>query len=620
MNALLFFIDLSKLRPENFFGGQILERTPAGLSIIYLFAIAALIVLLLIMFLENFRRRKFTFERELPKKAARKLTQNIANRSIIVWQFVFVVLALFVFSSQVYWAFYADDWNDQFQKLNYKDLRNRRINAANLRGWMLDRSGTLQNALAYYKLDKDGNIDRTFALDKEMAHWLGTERGSPGLERSLYKQDADPMPEAWEILTKYKKPQPENRDVRVTIDKNLQAFVAKQLGEKNGAVVILNPQTGDLLAAYSNPAYKLSDAESLAGWMKLEADKKNKPTLNRILHEFYMPGSTFKTFTMISAYRAGKQHADLPQGVPGTPCYVPFRGSRKICDGSGCHSCQGPIRDAFRASSNQFFSRMANALGGERMGETATVFGMAPVETSEDALKQGRYPDIWNVSSRRLANALAPARSAITTGAGLNLYESAIIGMGQGGAGTVTPFQLALIAAAPANMEGKLMKPRIEMDQPPQAYSQVLNPQQAREVRDIMSTVTQEAGGTATRALAKVMAAGISTGGKTGTADRDVPKYDAQGKIVKRTVRKRNRETGEYYEELQTELWQRWDGLFLCIAPVENAQIAMMVAIENIGNGAYGGTTAAPIAANILLEAKRLGLLGGAPSTPARRG
>lgn len=616
MNALLLFIDLSKLRPENFFGGQILERTPAGLSIIYLFAIAALLVLLLVMFVENFRRRKFTFERELPKKAARRLTQNVANRSIIVWQFVFVALALFVFGSQAYWAFYADDWNEQFQKLNYKDLRNRRINAANLRGWMLDRSGTLANALAYYKVDKDGNIDRTFSLDKEMAHLLGTERGSPGLERSLYKQDADPMPEAWEILTKYKKPQPENRDVRITIDKNLQAFVAKQLGDKNGAVVILNPQTGDVLAAYSNPAYKLSDAESLAGWIKLEADKKNKPTLNRTLHEFYMPGSTFKTFTMISAFRAGKQNIPLP-ATGG--CYVPFPGSREICDGSsGCHSCQGPIRDAFRASSNQFFSRMANALGRERMGETATAFGMAPVETSEDALKQGRYADIWNVSSRRLANALAPARSAITTGAGLNLYESAIIGMGQGGAGTVTPLQLALVAAGPANMEGKLMKPRIEMDQPPQAYSQILSPQQAREVRDIMSTVTQEAGGTATRALAKVLAAGISTGGKTGTADKDVPKYDAQGKVVKRTVRKRNRETGEYYEELQTVLWQRWDGLFLCIAPVENPQIAMMVAIENIGNGAYGGTTAAPIAANIILEAKRLGLLG-TTTAPARR-
>ncbi len=584
----------------------------------YLFAVTALLVLLVITFVENFRRRRFTFERELPAKAARKLTQNVANRSLIVWQFVFVILALFVFGSQFYWAYYADDWNEKFQELSYKDLRNRRINAANLRGWMLDRSGTLANALAYYKVDKDGNIDRTFALDREMAHLLGTERGSPGLERSLYKQDADPMPEAWEILTKYKKPQPENRDVKITIDKNLQAFVAKQLGDRNGGVVILNPQTGDVLAAYSNPAYKLSDAESLAGWMKLEADKKNKPTLNRTLHEFYMPGSTFKTFTMISAFRGGKQNIDL-RPDPGSPCYVPFRGSREICDGSGgCHSCQGPIRDAFRASSNQFFSRMANALGRERMGETATAFGMAPVETSEDALKQGRFADIWNVSSRRLASALAPARSAITTGAGLNLYESAIIGMGQGGAGTVTPLQLALIAAAPANMEGKMMKPRIEMDQPPQAFSQVLSPQQAREVRDIMSTVTQEAGGTATRALAKVLAAGITTGGKTGTADKDVPKYDAQGKVVKRTVRKRNRETGEFYEELQTVLWQRWDGLFLCIAPVENPQIAMMVAIENIGTGAYGGTTAAPIAANILIEARRLGLLG-APATPARR-
>jgi len=192
MMLKLFLIDLSRFRPESIFGGQILERTPAGLSIIYLFAVAILLAFLILTFIENFRRRKFTFERDLPSKAARKLTQTIANRSLMVWQVVFVILALFVFGSQFYWAFYADEWDEKFSELSYKDLRNRRINAASLRGWMLDRSGTLQNALAYYKLDKDGNIDRTFSLDKEMAHLLGTERGSPGLERSLYKQEADP--------------------------------------------------------------------------------------------------------------------------------------------------------------------------------------------------------------------------------------------------------------------------------------------------------------------------------------------------------------------------------------------------------------------------------------------
>ena len=97
---------------------------------------------------------------------------------------------------------------------------------------MLDRTGKLDSALAYYKIGKDGAIVRKFPLEKEMAHLLGTERGTPGLERTLYKKEAEPMPEAWEILTKYKKPEPENKDVRITIDRALQSYVATQLEGK----------------------------------------------------------------------------------------------------------------------------------------------------------------------------------------------------------------------------------------------------------------------------------------------------------------------------------------------------------------------------------------------------
>ena len=112
---------------------------------------------------------------------------------------------------------------------------------------MLDRSGKLVNALAYYKLNKDGDITRSYALEKEMAHLLGGERGTPGLERTIYKKEADATPEAWEVLTTIKHKEDEQRDVRVTIDRDLQAYLAEQLNGKKGAIVVLNPQTGDVL-------------------------------------------------------------------------------------------------------------------------------------------------------------------------------------------------------------------------------------------------------------------------------------------------------------------------------------------------------------------------------------
>ena len=269
----LLLIDWAKWKPENIFGGQVLERTPAGLSIVYLIGLGILTVFLLLTFLDNVRRPKFIFEQNLPKEVRRKLTQTIANRGLYVWQVLFVVLALFVFGFQVYWTTFADNSNEQFQALSYKDLRNRRTTSATLRGWMLDRTGKLDAALAYYKIAKDGSIERTFPLEKERAPLLGTERGTPGLERTLYKKEADPMPEAWEILTKYRKPEPEQKDVRTTIDRDLQQYVAKQLEGKKGAIVVLNPQTGDVLAMYSNPSFNLNEAQNLSSYLKLEANK-----------------------------------------------------------------------------------------------------------------------------------------------------------------------------------------------------------------------------------------------------------------------------------------------------------------------------------------------------------
>jgi penicillin-binding protein 2 len=611
MPFLLFFLqfDWEKLRPENLFGGQVLERTPAGLSIVYLIGIAILIVFLLISFFGNFHRPKFNFEQNLPKEVKRKLTKTVTNQSLRIWQFVFIGLAFFVYGFHVYWTYYADDYNEQFQALSYKDLRNRRATAARLRGWMLDRSGNLGSALAYYKLDKNGDITRAFALEKEMAHLLGTERGTPGLERTLYKKEADKTPEAWEVLTRIKRPADENRDVRITIDRDLQAFIADQLKDKKGAIVVLNPQTGDVLAMYSNPSFNLSEAQSLDDWLKLEGNKRDKPLLNRATREYYVPGSTFKTFTMISAFRAGKQNTTLTSSPTG---FVPFRGSRAITDANG--GCEPPygcttlnIAQAFEASSNQYFSQMAVELGRERIRETAGAFSILAVDTPEDALQTKFFPDIWNTSNNRIANALAPEQSTIVTGKQISAYDLGLEGMGQGYAGQMTPFQMALIASAPANLQGNLMKPKIEADQPPQVFSQVLSPEQAAQIREIMGLVTEGSGGTATRVFANVLAAGIRSGGKTGTAEKLAPVYDEKTGKLKTITKKRRNENGELEEYKVPQMFERTDSWYISIAPLEKPTLAIAVVVEG---GGYGARVSAPIAANIILKARDLGLLG----------
>ncbi len=611
MNNILLFLqfDWDKWRPEKLFGEQILERTPAGLSIIYLIGIAILVVFLILAFLSNFRRPKFSFEQNLPREVKRKLTTTLANRSLRIWQFVFILLAFFVYGFHVYWTYFADESNEQFQALSYKDLRNRRAQAARLRGWMLDRSGKLGSALAYYKLDKDGDINRAFSLEREMAHLLGTERGTPGLERTIYKREADTTPEAWEVLTKIKHVEEEQRDVKITIDRDLQAFAAEQLNDKKGAIVVLNPQTGDLLAMYSNPSFSLSEAQTLNDYLKLEGDKRNKPLLNRATREFYVPGSTFKTFTMISAFRAGKQNELFTSSPEG---FVPFKGSRGITDANG--SCEAPygcttlnIAQAYEASSNQYFAQMGVALGRERLRETAMAFSILPVDTPEDALQGIFFADIWNTSSERIKNAIAPEQSTIVTGSKISAYDIGLEGMGQGYAGQMTPFQMALIASAAANMDGNLMKPRIEMDVPPQAFSKILSPDQAAQVREIMSRVTEGSGGTATRVFANIVAAGIRSGGKTGTAEKEAPLYDEKTGKLKTVKKKRKDENGNPVEYDAPVMYERTDSWYISIAPLEKPQLAIAVVVEG---GGYGATISAPIAARIVMKARDLGLLG----------
>ena len=610
--SLLAQIDWQKYKPENLFGGQILERTPAGLTIVYLIGIGILLGFLLLTFLDNFGRPRFIFEANLPREVTKKLTQTIANRTMRLWQFGFILLALFIFGFQVYWVYFADETNREFQALAYKDLRTRRASAASLRPWMLDRTGKLDAALANYRIEKNGDIVRNFPLGKEMAHLMGTERGTPGLERTLYKKEAELMPEAWEILTKYKKPQIENKDVRITIDRDLQAYVAAQLEGKKGAIVVINPQTGDVLAMYSNPSYNITDAQTLAGYLKLEGDKANKPLLSRATREYYTPGSTFKTLTMMSAFRAGKQDF-LGTDLAAPDCYTPYKGSRPICDAGGsCEICAAnvPIRDAFKVSSNQYFAELANFLGRDRMGETARLLGISAVEKREEALTQGYFPDIWNTSDKRIANSISPARSTMVIGKDLTLFDFGLEGMGQGLASQMTPFQMALIASVPGNLQGRLMKPKIEADLQPQPFSQVLNPQQAAEVRDIMSTVTEEAGGTGGAVRSALAGTGIVAGGKTGTAEKsDVPRFDAKTGERMFVLKKKKDASGNMVDYKEYVTYNRTDGWFICIAPLENPRVAIAVVIEDIGSR-FGGTTAAPVAANVVLKARDLGLLG----------
>jgi cell division protein FtsI/penicillin-binding protein 2 len=277
------------------------------------------------------------------------------------------------------------------------------------------------------------------------------------------------------------------------------------------------------------------------------------------------------------------------------------------------------IDQAFEVSCNQYFAQMGVKLGPERLKQAAQLLGIGTYDTPAEALRGRKEPELWNASTDSIKKALAPREATIVTGKQLTRYDLALMGYGQGYAGQMTPFQMALAASAIANMEGKLMKPKIEFDRPPEMFKQVMPTQTAATLRGIMGLVTGGPRGTARGVFAPIKAAGINTGGKTGTAQKVVPVYDPKTGEPKTRHRIERDNKGniirEYDELIMDEGHPRIDAWFLCIAPLERPQIAIAVIVEG---GGYGSKSAAPIAAALVLKARDAGYFNIANNQPQR--
>src|SRR6476620_1749462 len=164
------------------------ERMPALYTLIYVGGLAFVTLLLLVGLFRSRKRPAAVMVglEELPKEVRKRMGSTSTNRGLRALRWLFILLAFGVFGFHIYWARYAPEQNEKFQELSYKDLRVRRLSESTLRGWILDRSGRLDQPLAYYKRDSSGEIKREYPMDKQLAHIFGSDRGDPGLERALF--------------------------------------------------------------------------------------------------------------------------------------------------------------------------------------------------------------------------------------------------------------------------------------------------------------------------------------------------------------------------------------------------------------------------------------------------
>lgn len=512
------------------------------------------------------------------------------------------LLALTTLVFHIYWGLFAAGpiaENQDFALLkNRRDQRHRRETESHLRGWIFDRHHDARRALAKYRY-LNGQVIRDYPLGYNAAHLIGYSgllRGDVMIERAVATGAIDPATaerswwSKWFSLEGQEK-KVIGRDLILTVDFDLQKEAAAQLAGKSGAIVMLNPQTGELLALASAPSFDSDDINNDEKWSRISRDIKNRPLLNRALNEYYLPGSTLKVLTASAAIEA---HLDQRAYSCRSVGWIPPGSTRPIRDDEGEEHGQITLTEAFVHSCNQYFAQLGIEIDRIRLSEAASRFGLRVFDDAASSLRAGTFRNLWSSDNPIISDVLAPFYSTYVVGRRTTKYDLALEAIGQGYV-QLTPIQMAMIVSAVANLQGNVIRPMIEMNRQPAVLSQAMTPETAARLRSMMAAVVER--GTASTAFASVRNR-LTAGGKTGTAQREVPVIDP------RTGQSVTYRDSRGVEHIKRTL--RLDSWFIGFAPVNRPRIAIAVVVEG---GGYGGRTAAPIAATLLEKAQRLGLL-----------
>lgn len=329
----------------------------------------------------------------------------------------------------------------------------------------LDETGAVDGALLSHLVGYTGPVSQRDLADLASQGYLrddvigrdGVEatfenelRGTYGSE--LWERDA--AGRAVKVLQNLRDPVA-GKNLMLTIDARLQRIATDTLqwglhaaGVAQGVTIVMNPQTGEILAMISLPTYdnnKFAVGISAADYAAYLADP-TRPLRNHAISDIYPPGSTFKLVTGLGALQ--EKVTTLTRRWPTYGCYQIPDAPRGQCLFDWNHRGFGPLSivDAYAKSSDTFFYQMAVGLGVDRLGKWATELGFGapsglrlPIEAAGTVISKA-----W---------AQSQGRPAVFTG------ELAQAGIGQN-AIAVTPLQLLNAYAAVAN-GGHLMRPMI---------------------------------------------------------------------------------------------------------------------------------------------------------------
>jgi penicillin-binding protein 2 len=359
--------------------------------------------------------------------------------------------------------------------------------------------------------------------------------------------------------------------VVLSIDIQLQKLIEDMYGERRGALVAIDPRSGEVLAFVSKPTFDPNlfvEGIDVDNWRTLN-ESVDKPLLNRALRGTYPPGSTYKPFMALAALETGVRSASMVMNDPG---YWMFGGHRFRSHGDGLGAVD--MHRSIVKSSNTYYYSLANDMGVDAMHDFMKPLGFGQI-TGIDL--KGEVRGVLPSQAWKRSTYKRPDQQRWYPG------ETISLGIGQG-YNSFTMLQIAHAMATLANggikykphltmaTENVITRERVPLPGPP-PEDLGFKPENVRTVLNAMQAVTTE--GTSTRVFA---GAGYASGGKTGTAQAV-------------TIGQKDR-----YDARRLEEHQRDHSLYLAFAPVDQPRVALALIVENAG---FGAAHAAPIARRV---------------------
>ncbi len=419
----------------------------------------------------------------------------------------------------------------------------------------LEKEGRMGNYRGSSTIGKKG-IEKT---------WEETLHGRTGIEEVEVTATGRPV-----RTLKRTDPVP-GSDLVLSLDIGLQKVAEAQFAGRRGALVAIEPSSGEVLAFVSAPSFDPNlfiDGIDVENWRKLN-DSPDHPLINRPLYGTYPIGSTYKPFVALAALELGKRGPNERISDPG---YFELAGQRFRNAGGAAY---GPtnMHRAIVVSSDTYFYSLGPEIGVDALHDFSKQFGFGQITGIDlDGERRGVLPSTdWKRKAYK-----KPEQQHWYTG------ETVSVAVGQG-YNSFTLLQLAQATSVLAS-NGVYMQPhlvsqienpqsgRVERTVTQPSHVIDLKPENLAIIRNAMADVLRS--GTARRAFA---GAPYQAAGKTGTAQV----YSLRGAKYK---------ASEIDERLRDH------ALFMAYAPVENPKIALALIVENSG---WGATVAAPIARTV---------------------